>query len=47
MKHYFMLVAFFSMSIPINLVAAEPLRIGSRLELFVDDYAIDKLEGKE
>ncbi|MBC8354014.1 MAG: hypothetical protein H8E66_18625 [Planctomycetes bacterium] len=28
-----------------TLTAAEPLQIGSRLELFVDDYLIDKLDG--
>lgn len=25
--------------------AAEPLQIGSRLELFVDDHVVDRLEG--
>ena len=28
-----------------SLVAAEPLDIGSRLELFVDDYLIGELQG--
>ena len=28
-------------------VATEPIRIGSRLELFVDDYLIDELDGAE
>ncbi|MDA1053975.1 MAG: hypothetical protein O3C40_26295 [Planctomycetota bacterium] len=46
MKHYFIFVALFSLSMHVNLAAAEPLNIGSRLELFVDDYAIDKLEGE-
>ena len=30
---------------PASLVTAEPLDIGSRLELFVDDYLIDELAG--
>lgn len=31
--------------LPSLLEAAEPIDIGSRLELFVDDYVIDKIEG--
>ena len=31
--------------VPISLSAAEPIEIGNRLELFVDDYLIDTVTG--
>jgi hypothetical protein len=34
-----------SVAEPVSITPAKPLAIGSRLELFADDYVIDKLEG--
>ena len=35
-----------ALALPLTLTAAEPIDIGSRLELFVDDHLVDKLTGE-
>lgn len=45
MKPSLKFVAVLWLSIQVSLAFAEPPDIGSRLELFVDDYVVDKLEG--
>lgn len=40
-----LLIAAAISSLSLNGIAVEPIDIGSRLELFVDDYLIDQLEG--
>lgn len=45
MKHFFQCLACLLSMVHASHVFAEPLEIGSRLELFVDDVVIDKLEG--
>jgi len=54
MHHYLKCLALFlsclqvstSVAEPVSITPAEPLAIGSRLELFADDYVIDRLEGE-
>jgi hypothetical protein len=54
MHHYLKCLALFlscvqvstSVAEPVSITPAKPLAIGSRLELFADDYVIDKLEGE-
>lgn len=54
MHHYLKCLALFlsclqvstSVAEPVSITPAKPLAIGSRLELFADDYVIDRLEGE-
>ena len=37
---------FLTISVPVDIVAAEPIDIGSRRELFVDQALIERLDGR-